>query len=151
VAQESAEVIGQTGEAVAGDVGQTAVPGCFYGSAQAIGDALVGVQTQHPVMAGLFDGKRLLATIAIEITMHDPCTAPRSQLRRPVRGAGIDDHHLVAKCHGIDAVTNPVDFVQSNDANADGWRGIGHKRCVSELATARTVYTGKRDPCVGKC
>src|SRR5690606_30628069 len=66
VAEEAAEVLAQAVEAVAGGVREAAGALGLDAGAQFRRDALVGVQAQHPVVAGLLHRELLLAAEAVE-------------------------------------------------------------------------------------
>lgn len=119
MAQEPAEVVRQAREAVAGGAVETAVASPQDRRAQGVVDALVRVQAQHPVVAGLGHGEGLLAAVAVEGAVQHGGAVGGGDGRGGVGGARIDHDDLVAEVQRAQAIADAIGFVERDNAGRD--------------------------------
>ncbi|MNI49273.1 hypothetical protein D3C73_1038740 [compost metagenome] len=119
VAEEPAEVLRQAGEAVTRMTCKTAVAGLLDGRAQFRADALVGVQAQYPVVAGLLDAERFLAAETIERALQHAGAGSLGDGYRGVGGQGVHHHDLVAEGQRGQAVADAPGLVERDNAGRD--------------------------------
>ena len=82
---------------------------------------LVGVQTQHPIVAGLFHAIRLLAAEAIEGPLQHACAGRFGNGDGGIGGVRIHHHDLVAEGQRGQAVADSIGLVEGDDAGRQAW------------------------------
>ena len=88
------------------------------------GDALVGVDDQHPLVRGLGDGPVFLGRGVDVLVLHDAGAGVAGDLRRGVGAEGIDHEDLIGPGNRGQAVGNVLLFIASG--NQDCYFGSWH-------------------------
>ena len=106
--------------------GQRAFQGIFDAGLQFRCHAFIGIETEHPVVAGGRDGELLLRPKAQPVLLNDARPESFGQRRRAVRAAGIDDDDLVGETHALQAGFQLRCRIERDDGNGERLARRGH-------------------------
>ena len=128
VAEELSEILGRARKSESAGVGESVLLHRLDGCTQCIWHALVGVETEHPIVLRRAHGEILLRTIARERMRDHARAACDGATLRSVCRSRIDHEDFVAEAERLDARVDAVGLVQRDDAGRDRrTRGNRHK------------------------
>ena len=117
VTQEATEVVGDARYRPTGVVRKAGAAKSFDLLTQRLADTLIGIQTQHPVVAGCFDGELFLGAVSRPVALNDTSAQARGQIPCRIRRVRVDHHDLITETHRTDTVLDPVGLVVCDDAS----------------------------------